>query len=337
MHEPFETFQPRGFLATLGLVILFFLGCNLLLLAVFPFLTPGTTVGITNTKWKMLEETKGFSGGVLLGDSTASMCIDPDILASETRMPWINMGTYGDFGVFDDAVMLSRMIETGWDIRAIIVSHSYDAFNRELSGRALADIPWYLRLPWLKLPSMREDKTTFECLLRDLFPVYYRQDSLAHLLKLDPLRLVNWENQIRKGFLDPKDETSNLERDVPSHLKHLRSESAREISRSNSQSIVSLIRTAAAHDIPVLFISGPILESVWKAPEYQRAIGAINTFIDTAAADNSSIKSDFLNQAVLPAGNMNRVDHVNSASVPNFTKHVARQWNRFEEVLAAPP
>ncbi len=138
MHEPFETFQPRGFFPTLALVTILFFGCNLLLLAVFPFLTPGTTVGITNTKWKMLEETKRFSGGVLLGDSTASMCIDPDILENETGMPWINMGTYGDFGFFDDAVMLSRMIDNGWDIRGIIFSHSYDAIHRELSGRALA-------------------------------------------------------------------------------------------------------------------------------------------------------------------------------------------------------
>ena len=336
MDAPFEKFQPRGFFATLALVVLLFFSCNVLLLAVFPFLTPRTTVGITNTKWKMLEETKGFSGGVLLGDSTASMCIDPDILAKETGMPWINMGTYGDFGVFDDAVMLSRMIENGWDIRAIIVSHSYDSFHRKLSGRALADIPWYLRLPWQRLPSMREDDATFECLLRDLFPVYYRQESLANLFDHDSMHLVNWKSQIRKGFLDPKDQRPNLENDVPSHLKHLRSESALKISRANRQSMVSLIKTASAHDIPLLFISGPVLDSIWQTPEYQRAIGKINSFIETAAAGNSSISSDFLDQAILPAEHMDRVDHVNSASVGIFTEHVARQWNRFHKGLERP-
>lgn len=331
MQAPAETYHAKGFLRTLGLVLLLFFGFNLLLSAVFPILTPRTTVGITNTKWQMIEEMKGFSGGILLGDSTAFMCIDSDILTRETGMPWFNMATYGDFGVFDDAVMLSRMIELGYDIRGIVVSHSYDALHRELSGRALADIPWYLRLPWQTLPATVAGDARWESLIRDLFPVYYRQGSLSRLLEPDSLRLVSWRNQIRTGFLDPKNETPNLEHDIPSHLKQLRSEPGREISRENRQSIVSLIKIAAAHDIPVLFISGPILDSVWRTPEYQRTIGVINTFIDTAASGDSSITSGFLDQAILPPKNMNRVDHVNSAAVGLFTEHVAKQWNRFEK------
>lgn len=325
--------MPRGFVRTLALVAVLFFAFNLCLLAVFPLLTPRTTVGITNTKWKMLERTKGFSGGVLLGDSTAFMCIDPEVLERATGMPWLNMATYGDFGVFDDAIMLSRMIEKGWDIRGIIDSHSYDAFHRTPSGQTLADIPWYLRLPWRKLPAQCEEDAVFESRLRDFLPVYYRQESLANLFQPDSLRLVNWESRFKRGFLDPTDQKPNLEHDIPSHLKHLRSKSALDISRANRMSLVSLVKTAAAHDIPVLFISGPILKTVAQTAEYRRAIDSIDSFIASAAAGHKAIESDFLNQAEFPADNMDRVDHVNSASVALFSEHVARQWNRFNAGL----
>lgn len=147
-----------------------------------------TTVAYTlvQEKWKLLRQQKEPADIVVLGDSAAAFCLDPEYLSEKTGLKVLNLATAGHILALNDAWMLNEYVRLVGKPQVVISIRFFPYWELESpSAHLLSCVPlpwefWQVLRPGISLPGQQ----TWDLFLGRYFPLYSKSLTLQKLFRV---------------------------------------------------------------------------------------------------------------------------------------------------------
>src|SRR5262245_9968724 len=99
---------------------------------VFVFQSMNLGYRVIQQKWEMLLDLKQPVDWIVLGESSGSEGVTPDIISQELGGKALNLCTIGNMLVVNDAWMLDKYIAKFGPPRGVVIVHVYDIWDRDI-------------------------------------------------------------------------------------------------------------------------------------------------------------------------------------------------------------
>ncbi|MGI9304779.1 MAG: hypothetical protein ACR2RB_19055 [Gammaproteobacteria bacterium] len=305
----------------------------LLIVAAINFLLPTNTNNVgyqaIESKWRMLLARKQPVDVLILGDSSCLQGVAPAVLNEELNVSSTNLCTTASVALAGDAWMLSTYLERFPPPTAVLITHTYDTWARDLRPTSLAMVPlswdfWRRLQPRANLSAKEQVLYTAARYL----PLYANNQGLARRIMYPSKRRTR---QIDADGFDPQHDArpASVRRDTTEHREAVGASGDFRMSSINRRSLEHISELARDHQFDVFLISSPIYEGVFEdrsfADYYQEVQDSLATFI------KAHPRLHFLlpEPVTFPATALQNVDHLTVSGAERFTRTVAaalRAW-----------
>ncbi len=244
-------------------------------------------------KWRVLADLEQPVDWLVLGDSSVAQAFDPDVLARDTGITAVNLGTIGNFGVTGDLWMLEEYLERFGAPQRVVLVHAYDVWHRPLDRTLIGRVP----RGWATSARIRERYEIEGDALVDLVTnrharLYAERASIRKALELTWWTLVKDDAELAairaadRGL--PRSEPELVGNGfvrmcdpMPAHVAgdergHRRSLAKRRfrISRDNREALLRIAELTVEHGFRVDIVPGPIYGRLAAQERHERYMDA---------------------------------------------------------------
>jgi len=288
---------------------------------------PDRGVARVRAKWLMLEDLRG-ADGVVLGDSSGAVGVDPGILADRLGGRWVNLCTIGDTLLLEDVWMLDRLLARDEPPRRVVIVHVYDVWGRGVRPDVFAHVP----LPWGYWDDVDPPLELSPTGLRDLSlaryaPLYYAPESTREVASAPLAWLARPPAHTPLGWA-PQDEgrAARVLADARGHLARVRAGLGARLSRPNRLALERLVELTETHPVQVHLASSPVFRGLQADPDYRVVYARLQEQLAEYAARSDRLHLVFAEEQVaFPAGELENADHVLRAGARVYSRELAER------------
>jgi hypothetical protein len=280
---------------------------------------------LVREKWRLLDRSPPVDT-VVLGDSSCTQAVRPDVLEAELGGHSLNLCTVGNMLAVNDVWMLDEYIRRHGKPKRVLIVHVYHAWNRHVDG-AFAQLLGKIDRPWSfwsdMNPRVALSRTrTADVAVSRWLPLYGEHKSLQrHVQTL-------WSDPPPRFSLHPtgfmRVETASparVRRDFENHVRQLADvTAATALSEDNRRALVRLRELATLHDLDVAILPAPIYEELWRTPAVQERVRWVHAAIARTLGSSRNIHIVTTPAPTFAANEMENVDHVVGEAAVRYTR-----------------
>lgn len=269
--------SSRSVWMTMALAIAIFALVNFGFLTYLRKFTPNLGFWLIDNKWNLLLDLDHSVDVLILGDSTANQGMVPEVIEQKLGLSALNLGTVANLTFLNDVWMLKDYLAQHDPPRAVVIMHSYQMWQREISRRAMSIIP-FLRLPnWsetldpspMGLIDLVEERTLY------LIPAYSQSHTLRimtrTMLQIPPDFSLLSEQHYTMSELGTyrveQQDPQNVQEDIDDHFRFL-AISEPVISSESLAGLAALKDLSAQYNFQVFLINAPIASPVAESADF---------------------------------------------------------------------
>lgn len=332
-HELEDVALLRVSLTPIASGVLFVLGLNLILV-VAGLKTPSRHEDqLVKAKWSLAMASEPHFDWVVLGDSSASLGIDPSVLSEQLGGGVVNLATFGGLGLTGDWWIMDEYLRRHKPPRGFIVVHAAEVWG---GGRGDAFYQYAASIPkptasvFANLISIGSTPSEMIYFLRyrDWFPLL--------LLKEQARKMLGWSSDKTVAPRSPSrfppdgsirlDPSAANQKHVEEHAKNYWEafgDSVPELGRER-HSLMKLMNEASESGSQVYLANGPIVDQVADASDFVYRTSLIGKEIMQLAQANPHVKDMTDQWERFPSHQMENANHVVGTAVDRYTIALAR-------------
>lgn len=271
---------------------------------------------------------------LLVGDSSCNQGVLPALLTEGTPLRALNLCTIGFGTVADDAWLLADYIARVGAPKTVVVIHSWDVWPRDTSAlrATLWTIPggpprWDSYAPELPLGAWER----FVARWGAWMPLYTRAATLRQALRAPGAASVG--SFTPDGFMEPPGVAGAVADRVAEQLRRTQA-APWSVSAWNEEAALALIALAEAHDVRVVFASGPVHEDLLNAPSFTGWMDEYTAWARALADEHPHVAAAAPFYEAIPREEMESADHTNRAGAEHFTRTLGERLREAGEHAA---
>lgn len=267
---------------------------------------------------------------LIVGDSSASLGIDPARLSRWLGGPCLNAATFGSMGLTGDVEMVKRFLKHHDPPRGIIVVHAADVLSQPLGD---AFYQYSATLP----QSFLEMMTTVAPTLPNgsqWVTLFRSRGYLPLLLLKNVLReKIGWEyvdssNAVEPGVELPIDGTCRLDASHANLEKvQLEADSYFDselyvydtFDSCHQVALDRLVELAQLHGVQLIYANGPIADAVRNRPEFDRNMAVSTKAVEDSLQSHPQTHYLLQQWIDLPSCQMESPNHPTGSAIDDYT------------------
>ncbi len=306
--------------------ILIVLAVNIAMILYLPKSTTNLGYWIIGKKWQMLLRLPAPIDWLILGDSSGNQGLMPKILEERLGGRSVNLCTIADMTVLNDAWMLDTYLKSKGTLRAVLVVHVYDVWNRDFDARMMARIPMAIEgVRQLKPPVRLTPYKILRGFLDRYLPLYYQHETVASLIKFPlshPQHELLWEED---GFMSAvAAKPSAVEGDARNHLTFVR-ETQFRLSESNRTALEYLADAAERHSFDLFIANSPLYEGLIRDAAFVRYYSDMERAIGRVIAGRRNVHYILRAPMTFAKEQLQNADHVTRSAAVEYTTRVVAE------------
>jgi hypothetical protein len=285
---------------------------------------------LVREKWRLLDARED-ADTLILGDSSCSQGVRPDILDRALEAHSLNLCTVGNMLAVNDVWMLGEYIRLHGRPKRVFIIHVYNMWARTADGPT-AQLLGKIDRPWgfwneLQPPLDLDLSLRGDVAVSRWFPLYGENTSLLRFVEAPFLGLP------RQFAIDPKSgfmkvvtpNPSRVLKDANDHVDELRRQAAQHtpvVSDVNRHALDALRVLAEREHLDVTIMSAPIFAGLWNEPATQQRYRDISAVLHASVGTSPYIRIIDEAPATFSEREMENVDHVVGESAVAYTRWV---------------
>src|SRR5262249_5276072 len=270
--------------------ILFVLVVNIAMILYLPSNTSNLGYWLIGKKWQMLFSLASPVDWLILGDSSGNQGLMPKLLEERLGGRSVNLCTTADMTVLNDAWMLDTYLKTRTTLRAVLLVHVYDVWNRDFDARMMARIPMDIGgVRQLKPPVRLTPFKIMRGFLDRYLPLYYQHETVATLVKFpfaQPQHELLWQQD---GFMSADAaKPEAVESDARDHLTFVRKIGFR-LSESNRRALEYLADAAERYNFDLFIVNSPLYEGLMRDAAFVHYYSEMESVIGSIIAGRRNV------------------------------------------------
>ncbi len=273
-------------------------------------------------KWELLLDLDRPVDILVLGDSSMNQGLDTDYIAETEQVSALNLATNGALISVNDVWMLERYLKDFGSPACVVVGHTFDIWQSNLSYPSVAQIPIGLQ-PMLaavsELPG--DDKDVLKLVVAKYFRAYSENKSLRQIL-MHPLSTdLSEEFQLSdSGFFAASQASPENVRKVSRRALTKIASRPFAPSQANKYSLERLVQLADEHGFRLYLVNGPIFHGLYAEPQVKEYLEGVNRFLSSYADKSEQVELIFAQPLTFGATEMQNPDHLVREAARRYTK-----------------
>jgi hypothetical protein len=282
-------------------------------------------------KWNLLDGLEAPVDWLVLGDSSCSQGVMPEVFMNELNQSAINLCTTGDMGTLDNLWMLEEYIQRFGAPKNVLVVQTFDMWHRDFNPVRLGQIP----RPW----NFWEDHTfgydlMFDKDIRDetfvehYVPLISQNKTIGMIIrstlagKHNPFNST-WE-MMGDGFVpafESKPETvlAGEQQQIDFVTKNSFS-----VSFLNNQALWKMAKLAETNDFNLYLANSPAFEGLYANPDYQEYFHSLQYYLQDVANQSANVRY-IPSVKTFPVEQMQNPDHLIVSGAEEYTQWLVEE------------
>lgn len=316
--------EPRRLLMLVLGLVTFLLVANAASVIVLEHYPINRSNWLVREKWRLLDHPRPVDT-LVLGDSSCTQAVRPDILEAAIGGRSLNLCTVGNMLVVNDVWMLDEYLQRHGRPSRVVIVHVFHAWNRSVD-RGFAQLLGKIERPWMFWSRMKPQVDLDLARLVDVgvsrwLPLYGESRSLRKLLWNGPPRFtLDDRGFMRVDEANPK----RVQRDHAQHVAQLATVTeASALSDVNRRALFRLRELAETHDLDVTIVPAPIYDELARMPALQERIRWVHGALRKTVGGSHNIRVVTEPAPTFREDEMENVDHVVGAAAVRYTQWLA--------------
>jgi hypothetical protein len=288
-------------------------------------------------KWNLLAELETPVDWLILGDSSCSQGVIPDIFKMKLNQTALNLCTTGDMGTVDNLWLLEDYIERFGVPKNVLIVHTFDIWYRGFNPVRLGQVP----RPWrfwerhsFGIEFMRDEDTREETFIERYMPLLSQNKTIGTIIRStlagvhNPL--VSMWTITENGFvpaLEPKPDTVLA---GEQQLKNFVVENSFTISSINDQALNKIVELADRNGFYLYIANAPVYEGLYASVDFQNYNQSLQSHLQNIA-DQSDNTYHIPSIKTFPIEQMQNPDHLIVSGAEEYTEWLIKQIQQFEK------
>lgn len=279
-------------------------------------------------KWQLMMKQRQPVDWLILGDSSGSCGVEPEILEQRLGGSALNLCVVRSLQIANDSWMLQWHQQHLGTPRTVVVVHAYDVWYRTV------DAAFYAHMSHVPLPagfwhSLAPDpgldgEQAWRVLLGRWLPVYTDVSSARRLLFRRGGAPRVFEDLREDGFspLTQRREAT-INKSLAAHLAFLKTAKF-EVAPLNRTALDAMVQLADKQGFRLCFVQGPILDELYNHPDFQRYYAGVRTMYEELERKSSQV-TWIRDVRTFPRSEMQKPDHTLESAAKQYSIWLAEQ------------
>jgi hypothetical protein len=282
-------------------------------------------------KWNLLNDIEAPVDWLILGDSSCSQGVMPEILMTELNQTAINLCTTGDMGTLDNLWMLEEYIQRFGVPKNVLVVQTFDMWHRNFNPVRLGQIP----RPWkfwenhtfgheLMLDKDIRDETFIE----HYVPLLSQNKTIGMIIRSTLAGKHNPFDSLWKmkedGFVPAFEPKPDIVLAGEQQQIDFVKENSFSVSALNNQALEKMAEMADTNDFNLYLANSPTFEGLYTNPDYQEYFHSLQSYLQEVA--NQSVNIRYIPSVkTFPVEQMQNPDHLIVSGAEEYTRWLVEE------------
>jgi hypothetical protein len=326
---PNTTWRRIIWLILLTLVMLIF--TNLFVLAYLDRYSMNYGYWTIHQKWNLLDELDKPVDWLVLGDSSCSQGVDPEVIKTELNQTAINLCTTGDMGTLDNLWMLEEYIQRHGPPKSVLILHTFDMWYRDFDPVRLGQVPRAWKF-WedhtFGSGLMANEDIRWETFLEHYVPLYSQIKTTRMIIrstlsgKHNPLVSI-WE-MTKDGFVPAFEPKPDIVLAGEQQQINFASENTFQVSNMNDKALRKMVELAEMYNFNLFLANAPVYTGLYNNPEYQEYNQNVQSYLQSVADESDKVQH-IESVKTFPVEQMQNPDHLIVSGAEEFTQWLVQE------------
>lgn len=287
---------------------------------------------LLSAKWSLATSATQDFDWIVVGDSSASLGIDPSILSKELKSKTINLASFGSMGLTGDLWMLDEYLQNHEPPRGVIVVHAAevwgggqgDAFYQYAAAIPVSTLSLVTRLiSWHSSPS-----EIYHCLNhRNWFPLTLLKDQARFLLGWSTQPIATTRGTLElppDGLMRMDSSRANIDH-VKEHARTYWEAFGDSIPQfgPGAEAIAALVQRSDRFGFDLYFANGPVPDCLAESEDFHDRTCVIRKELEQIADDHDNVHYLLRDWVRFSPAEMENANHVVGPAVDRYTAELA--------------
>ena len=277
-------------------------------------------------KWNLLAGLDSPVDWLILGDSSCSQGVMPEIFKSELNQTAINLCTTGDMGTVDNLWMLEEYIERFGPPKNVLMVHTFDIWHRNFNPVRLGQIP----RPWkfwedhtYGTDFMYEKDVRDETFIEHYVPLLSQNKTIRMIIRSSLAGKHNPINSFwtmtENGFVPAFEPKPEIVLAGEQQQVDFVAENSFTVSVINNQALQEMVELADRYDFNLYLANSPVFEGLYADSDYQSYNFSLQSYLQDVANQSTNIQH-IASVKTFPAEQMQNPDHLIVSGAEEYTR-----------------
>lgn len=277
-------------------------------------------------KWNLLGDLDSPVDWLILGDSSCSQGVMPEIFKSELNQTAINLCTTGDMGTVDNLWLLEEYIERFGAPKNVLIVHTFDIWHRNFNPVRLGQVP----RPWkfwedhsFGTEFMSDKDVRNETFIEHYVPLLSQNKTVRMIIRST---LVGKNNPFKSmwamtenGFVPASEPKPEIVYAGEQQQVDFVSENPFTVSFINNQALQEMAELAERYDFNLYLANSPVFEDLYTNSDYQEYNQSLQSYLQDVANQSTSV-FHIASVKTFPADQMQNPDHLIVSGAEEYTR-----------------
>jgi hypothetical protein len=277
-------------------------------------------------KWNLLGDLDSPVDWLILGDSSCSQGVMPEIFKSELNQTAINLCTTGDMGTVDNLWLLEEYIERFGAPKNVLIVHTFDIWHRNFNPVRLGQVP----RPWkfwedhsFGTEFMSDKDVRNETFIEHYVPLLSQNKTVRMIIRStlagnnNPFKSI-WA-MTENGFVPAFQPKPEIVLAGEQQQLDFVSENPFTVSFINNQALQEMAELAERYDFNLYLANSPVFEDLYTNSDYQEYNQSLQSYLQDVANQSTNVQH-IASVKTFPAEQMQNPDHLIVSGAEEYTR-----------------
>lgn len=288
-------------------------------------------------KWNLLGKLSKPVDWLILGDSSCSQGVMPEVFTTELNQTAINLCTTGDMGTLDNLWLIEEYIQRFGPPQNILVVHTFDIWHRQFNPVRLGQVPrpWRFWEAHTNGSELMEEVDTRNGIFIDHYlPLYSQNNSIGMIIRGifsgEHKPFVSKWAMDKDGFVPAYESKPEVVKAGEQQQIQFATENVFKVSYLNDESLRKMMRLAEENQINLYLANAPAFEGLYSNPAYQAYFQDLQTYL-AGIANESGNGYHIPAVMTFPVDQMQNPDHLIVSGAEEFTHWLIEEIQKISE------